>query len=564
MIGQKLPAHTTALFYASILGLLMLIACGTTATEPPQTTPTTESPDSGTIPVVTPQATAEPPAAGSPQRGGVLRFGHYNDVTQFDNQMVASVAFVQPLAPMYSGLINQDWGQEGFPFVGDLAEDWEMSADGLEWTFTIRDNVVAHDGTPVTSQGVAGSLTRLGNGGTNITPLIKNSVESIEAPDSTTVVVNLNGPRPDFLPLLGSENAGIFPDSVIEQLGTDGETIIEDTSLLIGSGGFQFSSFEPGVELEVERFDEYFLDDRPYLDGVSAFIFVDDSTRVAAYLAHQVDMIWGAANSPAMIEQAQQSLPEGVYEQATGSYYWYAQLNPEVELLQDDRVRRAMHLAADRWGGIDAVDLGVGQILGQLPESLGGLTEEEMAGMPAYQEDRAEALEEARRLIQEAGAEGATLQVMAGVRSQYRNAALWYVNNWNEAGLNAVLDTPPDETARNQRQATCEFEVILMRSAVVPLDPNSYLTFWEEGSPDNPCNTPNTELQPLIQQQATQADPEQRRQTVEQIVDMSLESLWVINLHAGGYWYSGWPEVRFNVPNHLTGGLRHLDTWLEE
>jgi ABC-type transport system substrate-binding protein len=195
---------------------------------------------------------------------------------------------------------------------------------------------------------------------------------------------------------------------------------------------------------------------------------------------------------------------------------------------------------------------------------MGGLTEEEMAGMPAYQKDRAEAMAEAQRLIQEAGAEGATLRVLAGTRTQYRNAALWYVGNWKEAGLNAVLDMPPDETARSQRQDTCQFEVIVIRSAVVPHDPNSYLTFWEEGSPDNPCDTPNTELQPLIRQQATQADPEQRRQIVEQIVDKSLESLWVINLHAGGYWYSGWPEVHFNVPNHLTGGLRHLDTWLEQ
>ena len=556
-----------------LLSVVATQACGdadtpTSAPSPipaERTVPTLEPvPTSTAVPTLEPVPTSTP-AVSSPQYGGVLRVGHYADVVHFDNHMVASVAQVGPLAPLYSGLVNQDWDTEGFPFKGDLATGWKTSSDGKVWTFQIRENVLAHDGTKLTSRGVADSLIRFGNGATDVSPLVRNSVIDVTAPDLNTVVVTFEEHRPDFLALLGSENAGIFPDVVTKELGTDGQRKIELIELVIGTGAFKLQNLEPGVKVEMERFDDYYIDGRPYLDGIAHIIFTDASTRNAAFIAHQIDMLWAAANSTTMVQEAKQAVPEARFELAVGSVYWYYMINPNTSLLKDIRVRRALHLAADRWGASDALEFGQGRPLGQLPPDMGGLTFDEMEQMPAYQRDRKAAMDEARRLIEDAGAKGAKLTVFTDPRPHIRDGTLWYAGNWRDAGLDVVVDVATDDTARRARQDKCEFDIMVLQSAVIPPDPTSYLTFWEEGSIfRNPCKNPFSNMQTLFREQASEADAEMRKQLVRQLVDLSLENLWVINLHEGGYWVSAWPEVQWSVPNHLTGNIRFINAWLKQ
>lgn len=546
------------------MALLLIVAtqaCGGAAT--PTSVPAAK-PAEGTVPAAKPAATAIP-AVSSPQYGGVLRVGHYADVVHFDNQMVASVAQVGPLAPLYSGLVNQDWETEGFPFKGDLATGWETSSDGKVWTFQIRENVLAHDGTKLTSKGVADSLIRTGNGATDLSPLVLNSVIDVTAPDVNTVVVTFSEHRPDFLALLGSENAGIFPDVVTDDLGADGKKKIELIEQVIGTGAFKLLNFEPGVKVEMERFDDYYIDGRPYLDGISHIIITDPSTRNAAFMAHEIDLIWAAANSTTMVQEAKRAVPEARFELAVGSVYWYYMINPNTPLLKDIRVRQALYLAADRWGASDALEFGQGRPLGQLPPVMGGLTFDEMDQLPAYQRDRTAAMEQARSLIDDAGAKGAKLTVFTDPRPHIRDGTLWYAGNWRDAGLDVVIDVATDDTARRARQDKCEFDMMLLQSAVIPPDPTSYLTFWEEGSIfRNPCQNPFSDMQSLFREQASEADVAKRKKLVRQLVDLSIENLWVVNLHEGGYWVSAWPEVQWTVPNHLTGNIRFKDAWLKK
>jgi len=133
--------------------------------------------------------------------------------------------------------------------------DWEISEDGLVYTFTLRDGLTFHDGAPVTGEDVVASLTRWGDrdsGG----QLIFDVTESLEAPTDKTVVWTLSEP---FAPLMNviSKQSAVPPFIMPARVAATppSETITE----YVGSGPFVFNEaeYEPGVSVTYEKFDDY-------------------------------------------------------------------------------------------------------------------------------------------------------------------------------------------------------------------------------------------------------------------------------------------------------------------
>jgi peptide/nickel transport system substrate-binding protein len=132
---------------------------------------------------------------------------------------------------------------------------WEVSDDGLVYTFTLRDGLMFHDGAPVTGADVVASLNRWGqrdSGG----QLIFDVTNSLEAPDEQTIVWTLTEPFAPLLEVISKQSAVppfIMPARVAAT--SPDETITE----YVGSGPFVFNEeeFEPGVSVTYERFDDY-------------------------------------------------------------------------------------------------------------------------------------------------------------------------------------------------------------------------------------------------------------------------------------------------------------------
>ena len=139
--------------------------------------------------------------------------------------------------------------------------DWEVSEDGLTYTFTLRDGLMFHDGTPVTGADVVASLNRWGkrdSGG----QLIFDVTEGIEATDDKTVVWTLSEPFGPLLDVISKQSAVppfIMPARIAETSAD--ETITE----YIGSGPFVFNEaeYEPGVSVTYDKFDDYVPRDEP-------------------------------------------------------------------------------------------------------------------------------------------------------------------------------------------------------------------------------------------------------------------------------------------------------------
>jgi peptide/nickel transport system substrate-binding protein len=204
-------------------------------------------------------------AAEQPHYGGVLTWLEYADPGQLDFHTESPLSVLQAVAGIYSGLLQ--YGPEDPDQWGpDLAERWEGSADGMEYTFHLRRGVKWHDGQPFTAADVKASLDRVTSPevrsprcGIMLTPLL----ERTDVVDEHTVKLRLKFATPIFLPTLASAWCRIAPKHILER---DGD--LTQPRSVIGTGPFKFKRYVRGNVIEWERNSNYYNPKLSYLDGV--------------------------------------------------------------------------------------------------------------------------------------------------------------------------------------------------------------------------------------------------------------------------------------------------------
>jgi len=174
----------------------------------------------------------------TPRRGGVLLAAIGADAPGLDPHQEQTFATLQPVAPLYSTLLQID--PYGYPnVIGDLASEWKISPDGLTYTFKIRSGIRFHDGSPLTSADVKASYDKIlfpPEGVRSIRQHHYSSVASVEAPDPTTVVFKLKFPSASLLTNLASPWNVIFPKKYLDK---DPNYFKNN---VVGSGPFKFKS----------------------------------------------------------------------------------------------------------------------------------------------------------------------------------------------------------------------------------------------------------------------------------------------------------------------------------
>ncbi|MER0240187.1 ABC transporter substrate-binding protein [Fulvimarina sp. MAC8] len=228
---------------------------------------------------------------------------------------------------------------------------WEVSDDGMTYTFTLRDGLKWHDGSPVTAKDVVASLNRWGqkDGGAQ---MMFKSVESLEATDDKTAVLKLKDPFNYVLELMAKPSGlptFIMPESVANTPA--GETITDYT----GSGPFKFveSEYEPGIKAVYEKNEDYVPRDEPpswtaggkvvNVDKVTWVTMPDIQTAVNAINGGEIDYL---EQVPFDLLPLLQSNPELTVEvvsplgyQTMGRLNW---LNPPFD---NQKIRQAAVLA---------------------------------------------------------------------------------------------------------------------------------------------------------------------------------------------------------------------------
>ncbi|MBM1219956.1 ABC transporter substrate-binding protein [Ponticoccus sp. SC2-23] len=236
--------------------------------------------------------------------------------------------------------------------VPGLAASWDISDDGLVYTFTLRDGVTFHDGTTMDAEDVKFSLDRArAEDSTNAQKGLFAGIADVTVIDPLTVQVTLAQPDGSFLFNMAWGDAVIVAPESIETIATNP----------IGTGAFKFDEWVEGDRIELSAYEGYW-GDAPALSAAT-FRFISDPTAAfAAMMAEDIDVFAGfpaPENLPQFEADPRFQVLVGNTEGET-----ILSTNNMVPPLDDVRVRKAIAHAIDRQAIIDGAMFGLGTPIG--------------------------------------------------------------------------------------------------------------------------------------------------------------------------------------------------------
>ena len=373
--------------------------------------------------------------ADTPKRGGVLKFAVGAEPPNYDCHAQTSFAFIHPVRPHYNTLLKFD--TEKYPAIkGDLAESWTVSKDGLTYAFKLRKGVKFHDGSAFSSADIKATYERLRNPPKGVVSIRQASyadIASIETPDPLTVVFKLKKPNAAMLPNFASPWDCVYSAAKLKQDPKFPERNI------MGTGPFTFAGHVAGSHWTGRRFEDYFEKGKPYLAGYVA-IFISGAPMVNALAAGEV-LAEFRGQSPADRDRLLKTLgPNAAVQESPWVCSLVVTFNTKKKPFDDARVRRALSLAIDRWGGAQALSKmalvrHVGGIL--RPGYELAASEKELVIYPGFSHDIAASRAEARKLLQAVGVPNLTFTLTnRNVAMPYTPVGVFLIDQWRQIGVN--------------------------------------------------------------------------------------------------------------------------------
>jgi peptide/nickel transport system substrate-binding protein len=458
-----------------------------------------------------------------PKYGGTLRYGVLSAPAHFDVHQSGTVSNMAAQGPMYDNLIRRD-PRDGQTIIPDLAQRWDISPDGKTYTFFLRQGVKFHDGADFTAEDVKATYARIiwPPKGVSIprTPLF-SAVDDINIRDPYTIEFRLREPRPSSF-MLGAFASG-WNIIVRKKTLEDNDYNLRNVSDYPGTGPFRHVLRKDKEVWIMEKNPDYWNRGLPYLDRLEIYHLAPWSPELgAALLAGKLD--YGRLVDPTSVKKVQ-ATPGMTHADFYQSVIIAAWVNNERKPFNDPRVRRAMHLVFDRYALVDvAKDVSPEMVGGFIyPFSEWATPVEELSKRLGYQRDPTPAIQEARRLMAEAGyAKG-----LKGVDFLVRDAPdlkLWAV------AIQAMLqETLNIETHQRTIQISAWFDDAqngnfdLTISAIVStlLDPSDYFHAWySKDGPQNYSRWHNPAFQALLPQIDQARDDVQRKALIRQAEDI--------------------------------------------
>ena len=400
--------------------------------------------------------------------------------------------------------------------VPSLAESWNISDDGLEYTFHLRQGVKFHNGNDFTAEDVAYTFHRLltveGGVNTEFIDQIKgadellagetDTLEGVEVVDDYTIKVTLKEPFAGFLASISSPGVSIYDSEATEAAG---DQFGMDPAVTVGTGPFEFASWSFNNQLVLTCNEDYWKG-ASELPGVVIKIIPDTETQSMMFESGELDILDldYAADS---VDRFTETYPDQIVQgPRVGIVYFTMNFNKEP--FQDVRVRKAVQMSIDRQAILDALYGGRGQVeQGIFPHGLIGFNpdQEEIKYDP----------EAAKALLAEAGyADGFDMEIAAdSSASDTMTMALEIVSDQlAEVGINAEIKNYDESTWLETRKSG-ELGSFMSTWSADYNDPDNFIyTFFgnEEKTKIRSINYPDTEVMERVAKARTIVNEDER------------------------------------------------------
>lgn len=565
-------------------------AADTTTTAAPEET--TAAADTTAAAGATAGANTEPvgdPNAKSPA-GNTIRLNIGTPPDNIDPQQASFVNEIEVIMVNYLPLMTFD---ENLKPVPGAAESFEVSEDGLTYTFTLRPDQKYSDGEPLTAENfeyamkrwadpvlageyqflgtpIAGFSEAIGALTRETDPLtvtdtaeIQELIEAVgvNAIDENTLEVRLAQPAPWFLNAMA-----LWPTAPVRQdlIEAGGEAWYTDPANYIGNGPFQMTEHETQSRILFERNENYALTERaPTFDTLEYFMITEGQVAFEAYRNGELDFLGvGAEDLPTV--QGDPELSKQLV-QTTGSCTFYLAYNHKRPPFEKKEVRQAFAYAFDRETYTRDIELGIRKpTLTFIPPGIPGHDPNETAF--AYDPEKA------RETMAAAGfPEGAGLDIKLthSATARIRTRFEWIAGRFKEIfpQINITLD-PVDPTVYTNLTKSPETYPpmsILGWCADYP-DPQNFLSavFRTGGSASGRISWSNPEFDALVDQADVELDETKRFQLYQQAQDLLIEEHPVSFIYNDAPqslqqpWISGVNRTPLDYIPGFFGGLQNI------
>ncbi len=462
-----------------------------------------------------------------------------------DPQIVEDVSGSEIVRDLFEGLLNQNAAGELVPGV---AESWEANEDNTQWTFTLRDNAMWSDGTPVTAGDFVyswrrlidpetaspyawfGELMSIQGAGAIINGEAATDTLGVEATDDHTLVVNLSAPLPYFPAMTTHASTFPSPSWVIEEHG-DEWTRPEN---IVSNGAYVLSEHVPNERSVRVRNDMYWDNEHTVIEEVTALVINDENVALTRYMAGELDRTEVPTGE---FPRLQEEYPDqAISFPRLCNYYYNFNLGPNgPEALQDVRVRQALSLAVDRNVITDQVLQG-----GQIPAytfTPGSTANFTVPDVPFAQMTQAERDARAVELLAEAGYgpdNPLTLDILYNTSDAHAEIATVMAQMWTQKlGVQTTQSNMEWQTFLEVR-GEGEYEVSRGAWCGDYNEASTFLDLLTTPSGYNDAKYSNEEVDALMQEAKTMSDPSANYTRVEEIVAEEMPVIPVYH-YAGVY-----------------------------
>lgn len=470
----------------------------------------------------------------------VLRKGNGAEPQSIDPQIAEGVPGSHIMRDLFEGLVAED---KAGKLVPGAAESWEISEDGLTYTFKLRDTTWT-DGTPVTADDVVYGWRRAVNPatGTNYAFLlypvenaeaIANGEEKdfsklgVKALDDKTLEVKLNGPTPYFLGMLTHSISYPVPKATVEKHGnswTKPENIVSN-------GPFKMTSWVPQASMELVKSDSYWDKDVVKLDKVIYYPTENQNSELKRFRAGELDWTYEVPND--QVKFIKKELADDFYVSNYLGTYYYG-LNTTKPPFKDNLpLRKALAMAINREVLVDKV-IGTGETpaYGFVVPGVDGAKNY----TPEYaQWPQAQRLEMAKKLYEEAGYSKDNplkIELRYNTNENHKKIAIAISAMWKQAlGVQTSLINEEWKVFLQTRKAKEKTQAFRAGWIGDYNDPNTFLELFLSNSGLNDVGFNSPEFDKLLKQAGQEQNPEKRAQLLHDAEKIFVEEFALIPIY---------------------------------
>jgi peptide/nickel transport system substrate-binding protein len=474
-------------------------------------------------------------ATGYAEAAGVLTIGRREDGTTFDPIRTAQNIDFWVFSNVYDVLIRVD--RSGTQLEPGLAESWEVSDDGLTYTFTMRDAKFS-DGSPITAEDAAFTLLRIRDDEGSLWSDSYSVIDTAEATDDRTLVVTLKTPSAPFLSTLAMPGASVISKAGLESMGE--EAYAENP---VASGAFTVKEWRRGDRVILEKNPNFWEADRVSLDGVEWVSVPDDNTRMLNVQAGDLD---AAIFVPFSRVEELQKDPNLTVHLDPSTREDHLLINHEHGALAQKEVRQALDMAIDKQAIIDTVTFGLGTVADSyIP-----------AGALYHNPDNLHRdfdPEKAKAMLAEAGASDLTLNYLINAGNEVdEQIGVLLQQQLAQAGITVELQKV-DPSQQWDMLVDGDYDVSVNYWTNDILDPDQKTTFvvGHDANMNYMTRYQNDEVKQLVEDARVEMDPVAREAMYMKIQEIAKDDVHWIDLY-----YSPYINVsRSNVENFYQNPL---------